>query len=635
MDDHLAPLAGEWAIWRDFAVRSAGFPVDGLQAFGPGDEGARLAAVASDTAFQEAVVWQNRNAYRTAIATVAGGFTAPGSKRRRREDVVAAYWQRYCSKNDTIGFFGPLAWGAIRDDGPGVAFRAGDLVTEREVHFETWAVEALARRIDQTLQVPLQPWSEVDVRQQLEERGDQRGLDLLDRLVAARAAVAAANGLDGLIRSLDEFDTTFEALTGEAPARGEESAGGGRTPLYLDCMRDLDVQLGPAIVSELAGAMPVLLEASRWWNWRYFVHFGAILDKALERGLGEGRFEPLFDHLCEALWDLPRLLIPDMEEMQHRSEAVLAAGADAAARARVAFADAGESFPMSVFHSADIQIAATSTSAIEAGDFLCIAGDFHSGNPLSQGMFVDRFPDPDRMRAMFHADAGSPLLGLILLRNPRVAFSSRMSLRITDPADLHLIGPRLATPGLDRRSLLISDLFVHAGYIGDREGSVRIPLTHLFFLPMYIAAGVSTFRPFPEGSQRISIGRTVLRRANWNFPAAECPTDAAAMRAWAAEKGLPRRVFVRCSGDPKPTYIDFESPALTRILRRTLARALELDPRSLASFSEMLPGPDECWLEHAGHRYTSELRLVFVDRTRRGLGALPSAGVRPLGSSSA
>jgi hypothetical protein len=143
---------------------------------------------------------------------------------------------------------------------------------------------------------------------------------------------------------------------------------------------------------------------------------------------------------------------------------------------------------------------------------------------------------------------------------------------------------------------------------------------------MYIAAGISTFRPFPEGSHRISIGRTVLRRANWNVPAADCPTNVAAISAWAIEKGLPRRVFVRCPGDPKPTYIDFQSPALMRILRRTLARALELDPRSLASFSEMLPGPDQCWLEQGGHRYTSELRLVFVDRTRRGLGALASAG---------
>ena len=43
-------------------------------------------------------------------------------------------------------------------------------------------------------------------------------------------------------------------------------------------------------------------------------------------------------------------------------------------------------------------------------------------------------------------------------------------------------------------------------------------------------------------------------------------------------------------------------------------------------FTEMLPGPDECWLEHEGERYTSELRLVAVDLSRRGAGqvAMPS-----------
>jgi hypothetical protein len=29
-----APLGGDWLMWRDYAVRSAGFPVDGLDVFG-------------------------------------------------------------------------------------------------------------------------------------------------------------------------------------------------------------------------------------------------------------------------------------------------------------------------------------------------------------------------------------------------------------------------------------------------------------------------------------------------------------------------------------------------------------------------------------------------------------------------
>ena len=51
---HVIGLAGDWSLWRDFAVRSAGFPVGGLAAFGGEGESARLAEVATDPAFAEA-----------------------------------------------------------------------------------------------------------------------------------------------------------------------------------------------------------------------------------------------------------------------------------------------------------------------------------------------------------------------------------------------------------------------------------------------------------------------------------------------------------------------------------------------------------------------------------------------------
>ncbi|MGN6168989.1 MAG: lantibiotic dehydratase, partial [Solirubrobacteraceae bacterium] len=111
-------------------------------------------------------------------------------------------------------------------------------------------------------------------------------------------------------------------------------------------------------------------------------------------------------------------------------------------------------------------------------------------------------------------------------------------------------------------------------------------------------------------------------RASWRTRAAERPPEAAGIRAWARELGLPRRVFCLPAGEAKPVYVDFLSSALTRNLHRMLGRAVAADPDATVRFSEMLPGPDQCWLEHQGARYTSELRLVAVDRTRRGRGAL-------------
>ena len=89
-EPHLVTLAGEWALWRDIAVRTAGFPVSGLDIFGSPGERAGLRAVARDPLFQTAITWQNRAAMRNAVAKIAAGAGAPGSAQRRREEVVAS-----------------------------------------------------------------------------------------------------------------------------------------------------------------------------------------------------------------------------------------------------------------------------------------------------------------------------------------------------------------------------------------------------------------------------------------------------------------------------------------------------------------------------------------------------------------
>ena len=624
MDEHLVALAGDWALWRDFAVRSAGFQVGGLGMFGSGDEGARLGEVAADPAFGEAVIWQNRSAYRTAVAKIAGRVAESGSRRRQRDGVVAGYWQRYCSKNDTVGFFGPLAWGTIRAEGPAVAVRSRGLVASREVHFEAWCLEALARTIGASVVVPLNRRPEIELRVQLEALGEERGLRALDRLEAARAAVAGAAGPDVLLVALDAFDACFEELTGEPPAASEEGAEGGRTPLYLDCMRDLDVDLGPAVVAELATSLPVLFEASRWWCGRSFAHGQAILAEALADGLADGPLGPLFGRVFGALWELPRLLAPELQELQRRCAALVDAGDDAtiADRAATAFADHGPAWPLSVFQSADVQIAAANLAAIEAGEYLTVVGDFHPGNPLVQALFSTRFPDPERFRALFHADIGQPIVAPILPRNPEVRVTSRNVADPTNPDDVHLLGPRVTPVHVGYKSLQIADLVVRGDSVIDPAGTFRAPLTDLFFLPMFVSA-LKTFEPFAEVGPRITVGRTVLHRATWRARAADRPGEASGVAAWASELGLPRRVFCLPAGEAKPVYVDFESPALTRNLHRMLGRAAAADPDAPVRFSEMLPGPDECWLEHRGQHFTSELRIVAVDRTRRGLGRIP------------
>ncbi len=197
---HLTALPGTgWQVWRAALVRSAGFPVTGTARFAaPGlaavadrfldgtATGAELAEAfdtglraltgavydtAADPAFRTALTWQNPAALGAVAAVLRDGPGGAGNARRRRtrEDLVARYWQRYCLKNDTVGFFGPMCWTEIGPDGPAVRAEPGPgLVRGHRVFFEWWALSAVGERIAEDPRVS--PWLPVRPAPQLTVR---------------------------------------------------------------------------------------------------------------------------------------------------------------------------------------------------------------------------------------------------------------------------------------------------------------------------------------------------------------------------------------------------------------------------------------------------------------------------------
>jgi hypothetical protein len=106
-----------------------------------------LRAFAEDARFCEAIIWQNRNAFENAIQPVARqqSGAARNQRQRHHEELIANYVQRYCVKNDTIGFFGPVAWGRIEAGGSLIELDAGEsLLKNRHSYFECWAVDQIA-----------------------------------------------------------------------------------------------------------------------------------------------------------------------------------------------------------------------------------------------------------------------------------------------------------------------------------------------------------------------------------------------------------------------------------------------------------------------------------------------------------
>lgn len=254
IDGHTVPLPGtEWTIWRDALVRSAGFPADGLNLFAAPEcakvadafldgavseeelagahrtavaEASRTAAaIVADPLFREALTWQNPGA--AAILDHLGRDEAEPAnrkaayrreqKRRRREDAVARYWQRYCGKNDTVGFFGPVAWATLDPAAPAVRVRCGPgLTRSREVFYEFWALESYAAVL--AADPLVRPWLPVALHPHLTLDGDRvlrpdgpplplsaEEAALLTRCDGRRAATEVAGGdaralglLDGL-----------------------------------------------------------------------------------------------------------------------------------------------------------------------------------------------------------------------------------------------------------------------------------------------------------------------------------------------------------------------------------------------------------------------------------------------------
>jgi len=333
-----------------------------------------------------------------------------------------------------------------------------------------------------------------------------------------------------------------------------------------------------------------------------------------------------------ALRHLPDVAAAANGDLQRRWSALLADPdpATIGTRAAAAFADYTPAWPISVYQSADVQIAAPSLAAVNAGDYLCVVGDFHPGaNPLGQGLFATRHPDRNQFLTAIASDAG-PLPFLIPPRD--VGFQTTRNMpAITRAGDVHVAaGSRDRMPH-GYRTLPAADLMTDGETVTTPDGSWQAPLMHLLWLPMLVA-GVHAYDPFPPASAdghgaRITMGRTVWQRETWDIPATDGPACAQAAASWARDLGLPRRVFALSPRELKPIYIDFDSPVLTRILCRQLRRAAAGFPGRPVRFTEMLPEPDDCWLadEHGRH-YTSELRLVAVDLGRRASGRAEPRG---------
>lgn len=163
-EDDRIPLGDGWLLWRPVVLRSAGFAFSDLHsALGEGSWGtagidspdveAALRAgrqavldLARREDFRTALQWQNPAVLSLSLDWLLAEPDGPRTSRRRAsEHTLVKYLQRYHTKNESVGFYGPVRWVRIEDGAPVFAVRPGTRVSHRmRVYVEDWVVEELA-----------------------------------------------------------------------------------------------------------------------------------------------------------------------------------------------------------------------------------------------------------------------------------------------------------------------------------------------------------------------------------------------------------------------------------------------------------------------------------------------------------
>ena len=742
-----------WWAQPEFVLRSAGFPVADVLALcdeslassaaaepDPDDfEPVYAAAVerlmgsvrriAGDALYREAVIWQNPQLATDVFEKLARDETMAARKRRRRLVTFTNYAQRYAAKNDTIGFFGPIAWSSISPGHHGLIVKVGErLLRTRAVYFESWAIDTLAtvwsqdprtvpwlrpriaehlawcdegirgprgrvralaaedlellERCDGVRTVaqlaaampeydvperlrelaeaavvimdltgPLETFPEETLRSKVQAIGDEPlrdgFLSALDELERCRDRVAESAGdADRLRRAIEELNATFErhASTGSSRRHGESYAG--RTLVYEDTTRDIDVELGAGVLDQIATPLALVLEGAAWLAAEaaqvYEEYFTTLYERLSSRS---GDADVPLDLLIGAA-------TPDLNFSRHDLSPLVA---ELAARHRTKWQRilaippgvsrhhvrgddlldlVKEEFPVSPLpwsaarhHAPDLLIAATDTEAITRGEFTAVLGEVHLGmDTLDARPFVNHHPDPHLLRARHEAAHGTRRVMPVPSRysgqvNSRTYPSPMLSEDFTywsmHPHTTGAPGPIIPAADLvvRRRGDTLEVLDTRRGI---RRGLIEFVGDYLSaaLVNAFSMRGAGTHRP------RVTIDKLVVSREGWTFHLGDIPWAGVSAEApryllarrWQHEHGLPRQVFLRIATQTKPILLDFASPFLVNLAAAWLRRTLDADPTATLDCTEMLPGFEECWLLDAeGRRYTSELRLVFSD----------------------
>ncbi|MCF2151399.1 lantibiotic dehydratase family protein [Desmonostoc muscorum LEGE 12446] len=706
----------------------------------------QLQILFSDSQFQEALLWQNREFADHIQTFLKQQCTTLNQSLWYKIRGLFNYLQRYCTKNDSIGFFGPIGWGTVTSQETAIKFTPGsDLLADRRVYLESWAINTLAQTLNVnnnlrpwlapalvpnvylagnqlhlpaiaalirdgklpasvqsvihlsqeqvellqlcdgkqtavtiahqvmqnstlhfsdeaavyaqlqklcqlgalrwTLEVPISQYPEKLLREKLNQIGDntlrKSALTALSELETAKdQVIQAAGNTQRLSQALADLEATFTKLTNQAATRAAGKTYAGRTIIYEDCRRDIQLTLGTDLLAELGNPLDLLLTSTRWYTYQiaegYQALFKQIYDE-LKQNCGNTEVD-FYSFSLKALpllrdensspiasaranlqkfWNEILAVSPDQKQVDYQA-------ADLKSTVENTFTAPHAGWQLARYRSPDVMIAGSSVNAINQGEYQLVLGELHLFNTLSRAVFVSSHPNPTELMAARAQDITTPTIAPLPSPNWN---TQRLALELVPPQDIRF-AYEAGHPGIpDTKTVTLGELVVvetsEGLQIQTRDQRICFPIVEFFgYTLSNLCMSFPAILPPASHTPRVTIDRLVVVRESWRLPLADLAfahtldrtEQYLAIRQMVKDYELPRFVFARVPSEVKPYYIDFNSPVYCELLAKIARQAVTANPEYYLCLTEMLPSFDQLWLtDAAGQRYTSELRLVALD----------------------
>lgn len=672
----------QWRYARNFVLRLTGFPFDLIERLQFDQTAASftdladarkqferelrlrretLIQIATSEKFLEAVLLCSPAAFERIRSYVERPLPEVArSKDARIERLITSYLQRFCAKNDSASFFGPVSYGTIEDIDTGfIEANPKHRLKQRKMFFSHWA----AQQIEAALAT--------DPALNVESRRPTRipsntcyPLDyLIDELEEANgAAPPVLDTVRTMKRSLEQFPTaafpdkvqildrindSFTSLTSRESYRGAGQHYSDRMVVYEDCEYDLpDLHLNRAVVERLSSECRVVFDLVCFFAETKFAQLRKALHQWCLSEFGARQTIPLrvlTERFEQKREPFQRLIDSGFRRWQKECEPVLkyfaalldtqeSASSITLTQAQMEdienLLQPGAHSRWPVFMSPDLLIDAADVEAINDGNFKLVLGEIHPSLGIN-GYYSVLHPQPNSVVAEVEsilARISGDMQPINFLTETHNKTFVTLDLSF---ADLEFSGGAL--PG--KLQLKIDDL-----YLFSNEQDVYLYANHcinrLFIyskMPNLLNVFPLSFFTYPlcstqefrralfkgrKHTPRVECGPLVVSRETWEVPIEElreCNAAAASVDKFVRtlelkEKyGFPRHVFISITGEPKPIYVDFHNWLLVDVVLHKLK-----DPISQSvTITEMLPGPDGLWLEDAEGKHSCEFRMLF------------------------